>query len=91
MLIPTVSLAFIHRDAEKTTQALNDEIEELNGTLKAVEKRNEEILQEREDVIKELDGKQILLESKERECSALTKFLEMSREKESAVLSERLD
>ncbi|XP_064905193.1 coiled-coil domain-containing protein 146 isoform X10 [Columba livia] len=76
-------------DAEKMTEALNDEIEELNGTLKAIEKRNEEILQEREDVVKELDGKQILLESKERECSALTKFLEISREKESAVLSER--
>ncbi|KAK2514543.1 Ccdc146 [Columba guinea] len=72
------------------TEALNDEIEELNGTLKAIEKRNEEILQEREDVVKELDGKQILLESKERECSALTKFLEISREKESAVLSERV-
>ncbi|XP_071659556.1 coiled-coil domain-containing protein 146 [Patagioenas fasciata] len=76
-------------EAEKTTEALNDEIEELNGTLKAIEKRNEEILQAREDVVKELDGKQILLESKERECSALTKFLEISREKESAILSER--
>lgn len=91
MLTPTVLLTSIHRDAEKTTEALNDEIEELNGTLKAIEKRNEEILQEREDVVKELDGKQILLESKERECSALTKFLEISREKESAVLSERLE
>ncbi|KFZ67849.1 Coiled-coil domain-containing protein 146, partial [Podiceps cristatus] len=76
-------------DAEKKKAALNDQIEELNGTLKAIEKRTEEILQEREDVMKELDGKQILLESKERECITLTKLLEISKEKESAVLSDR--
>ncbi|XP_010285402.1 PREDICTED: coiled-coil domain-containing protein 146, partial [Phaethon lepturus] len=76
-------------DAEKKKEALNDQVEELNGTLKAIEKRTEEILQEREDVMKELDGKQILLESKERECITLTKLLEISREKESAILSDR--
>ncbi|XP_075285578.1 coiled-coil domain-containing protein 146 [Opisthocomus hoazin] len=76
-------------DAEKNKAALNDQIEELNGTLKAIEKRTEEILQEREDLMKELDGKQILLESKEQECITLTKLLEISREKESAVLSDR--
>ncbi|KFP18115.1 Coiled-coil domain-containing protein 146 [Egretta garzetta] len=76
-------------DAEKKKEALNDQIEELNGTLKAIGKRTEEILQEREDVMKELEGKQILLESKERECINLTKLLEISREKESGVLSDR--
>uniref|UniRef100_A0A8C0HRZ3 Uncharacterized protein n=1 Tax=Buteo japonicus TaxID=224669 RepID=A0A8C0HRZ3_9AVES len=76
-------------DAEKKKEALNDQIEELNGTLKVIEKRTEEILQERENVMKELDGKQILLESKEREYITLTKLLEINREKESAVLSDR--
>ncbi|KFP63816.1 Coiled-coil domain-containing protein 146 [Cariama cristata] len=76
-------------NAEKQKEALNDQIEALNGTLKAIEKRTEEILQEREDVMEELNGKQILLESKEQECSTLTKFLEISREKESAVLLDR--
>ncbi|KFU97123.1 Coiled-coil domain-containing protein 146 [Pterocles gutturalis] len=76
-------------DAEKKKEALNDQIEELNGTLKAIEKRTAEILQEKEDVMKEFDGKQILLESKERECITLTKLIEISREKESAVLSDR--
>ncbi|XP_054673471.1 coiled-coil domain-containing protein 146 isoform X2 [Grus americana] len=76
-------------DAENKKEALNHQIEELNGTLKAIEKRTEEILQEREDVMKELDGKQILLETKEQECITLTKLLEISREKESAVLSDR--
>ncbi|KAM9634205.1 coiled-coil domain-containing protein 146 isoform 2-T2 [Morphnus guianensis] len=76
-------------DAEKKKEALNDQIEELNGTLKVIEKRTQEILQERENVMKELDGIQILLESKEREYITLTKLLEISREKESAVLSDR--
>ncbi|NXV82538.1 CC146 protein, partial [Atlantisia rogersi] len=76
-------------DAEKKKEALNDQIGELHGSLKAIEKRTEEILQEREDVMRELDGKQILLESKERECITLTKLLEISREKESGVLSDR--
>ncbi|XP_009990928.1 PREDICTED: coiled-coil domain-containing protein 146, partial [Tauraco erythrolophus] len=76
-------------DAEKEKEALNDQIEELNGTLKAIEKRTEEILQEREDVMKELDEKKILLESKEQECITLTKLVEISREKESAALSDR--
>lgn len=90
-LTPTVLLKYIHSDAEKKKEAFNDQIEELNGTLKAIEKRTEEILQERENVMKELDGKQILLESKEREYITLTKLLEISREKESAVLSDRLE
>ncbi|KFZ56663.1 Coiled-coil domain-containing protein 146 [Antrostomus carolinensis] len=76
-------------DAEKKKKALNGQIEELNGTLKAIVKRTDEILQERGDVIKELDGNQILLESKERESITLTKLLEISREKESAILSDR--
>uniref|UniRef100_A0A8C8A8A9 Uncharacterized protein n=1 Tax=Otus sunia TaxID=257818 RepID=A0A8C8A8A9_9STRI len=76
-------------DAEKKKEALDDQIEELNGTLKAIRKRTEDILQEREDVMKEMDGKQILLESKERERITLTKLLEISREEESAVLSDR--
>ncbi|KAM9245626.1 LOW QUALITY PROTEIN: coiled-coil domain-containing protein 146 [Leptosomus discolor] len=76
-------------DTEKKKEALNDQIKELNGTLEAIEKRTEEILQEKEDVMKELDEKQILLESKEQECITLTKLLRISREKESAILSDR--
>uniref|UniRef100_A0A8C4TXM9 Uncharacterized protein n=1 Tax=Falco tinnunculus TaxID=100819 RepID=A0A8C4TXM9_FALTI len=76
-------------DAKKK-EALNDQIEELSDTLKAIEKRTEDILQERQDIMKELHGKQILLESKERECITLTKLLEISREKASVVLSDRL-
>ncbi|NWV07451.1 CC146 protein, partial [Ptilonorhynchus violaceus] len=76
-------------DAEKKNEALTDQLEELNRTLKATEKRSEEILQEREDVMKELDERQTLMENKERECIALTKLLEINTEKELAILSDR--
>ncbi|NXT67939.1 CC146 protein, partial [Chaetops frenatus] len=76
-------------DAEKKNEALNDQIEELNRTLKATEKRIEEILQKNQDVMKELDERQTLIEKNERECMTLTKLLEISTEKELAVLSDR--
>ncbi|NWY43749.1 CC146 protein, partial [Sylvia atricapilla] len=76
-------------DAKKKNEALNDQIEELNRTLKATEKRTEEILQEKEDVVKELDKRQTLIQKNERECIALTKLLEINAEKELAVLSDR--
>ncbi|NWI87962.1 CC146 protein, partial [Pitta sordida] len=76
-------------NAEKKNEALNDQMEELNRTLKAIEKRTEEIFQERDDEKKELDGKQVLLESKERECINSAKLLEINTEKELEILSER--
>lgn len=91
MLTPTVLLKYIHSNEEKKKKALDDQIEELNGTLKAIEKRTEEILQEREDIMKELDEKKILLESKERECSTLAKLIEINREKELVIIAERLE
>ncbi|NWH32052.1 CC146 protein, partial [Chloropsis hardwickii] len=76
-------------DAEKKNEALNDQIEELNRALKATEKRTEEILQEKEDVMKELNERQILIQKNERECTSLTKLLEINAEKELAILSDR--
>nr|XP_030119605.3 coiled-coil domain-containing protein 146 isoform X1 [Taeniopygia guttata] len=76
-------------DAEKKNEALNDQIEELNSTLKATEKRTEEILQEKEDVMKELDERQTLIQKNERECINLTKVIEINAEKELAILADR--
>ncbi|XP_058718379.1 coiled-coil domain-containing protein 146-like [Poecile atricapillus] len=76
-------------DAEKKNEALNDQIEELNRTLKATEKKTEEILQEKEDVMKELHDRQTLIQKNEQECITLTKLLEISAEKELAVLTDR--
>ncbi|XP_061323336.1 coiled-coil domain-containing protein 146 isoform X4 [Pezoporus flaviventris] len=74
---------------EKKKKALDDQIGEVNGTLKAIEKKTEEILQEREDIMKELDEKNILLESKEQECNTLAKLLEINREKGLVIIAER--
>lgn len=64
-------------------------MQELNSTLNDIDKGTEKILQEREDVMKELDGKRALLESKEQECAALARLLEIGREKQLAILVER--
>ncbi|XP_039579599.1 coiled-coil domain-containing protein 146 [Passer montanus] len=76
-------------DAEKKNEVLNDQIEELNRTLKATEKRTAEILQEKKDVMKEMDERQTLMQKNERECINLTKLLEINAEKELAILSDR--
>ncbi|XP_066406978.1 coiled-coil domain-containing protein 146 [Molothrus aeneus] len=76
-------------DAEKQNEAFNDQIEELNSTLKATEKRTEEILQEKKDVMKEMDERQSLIQKNERQCNNLTKLLEINAEKEFAILSDR--
>uniref|UniRef100_A0A8C9ERR0 Coiled-coil domain containing 146 n=1 Tax=Pavo cristatus TaxID=9049 RepID=A0A8C9ERR0_PAVCR len=76
-------------DAENKNEDLNNQMQELNSTLEDIDNGTEKILQEREDVMKELDGKRALLESKEQECAALSKLLEIGREKELAILVER--
>lgn len=87
----TALLKYIHSEAEKMNEALNDQIEELNRTLKVNEKRTEEILQEKENVMKELDERQTLIQKNERDCVALKKLLEINAEKELAILSDRLE
>uniref|UniRef100_A0A8C3HN21 Coiled-coil domain containing 146 n=1 Tax=Chrysemys picta bellii TaxID=8478 RepID=A0A8C3HN21_CHRPI len=76
-------------DAEKKKKILVDHVQELNDALKKMEKKSEEVLEEKEDVMKELDGKRALLESKEREFNHLTKLLEMSKENEATALADR--
>ncbi|XP_037745136.1 coiled-coil domain-containing protein 146 isoform X2 [Chelonia mydas] len=76
-------------DIEKKKKILVDHVQELNDALKKMEKKSEEVLEEKEDVMKELDGKRALLESKEREFNHLTKLLEMSKENEATALADR--
>ncbi|KAG8538830.1 hypothetical protein GDO81_022005, partial [Engystomops pustulosus] len=47
------------------------------------------MLEEKEDVMKELEGKRTLLENKEQECNHLSKLLEFSKENEAVALGER--
>uniref|UniRef100_A0A8D0GWR1 Uncharacterized protein n=1 Tax=Sphenodon punctatus TaxID=8508 RepID=A0A8D0GWR1_SPHPU len=76
-------------DAAKKKAALDDQLQELNNDIKKMNSKSNEILQEKEDVMKELDGKRALLESKEREFNNLTKLLEMNKENEANALAER--
>ncbi|XP_052644905.1 coiled-coil domain-containing protein 146 isoform X3 [Harpia harpyja] len=62
-------------DAEKKKEALNDQIEELNGTLKVIEKRTEEILQERENAEAIPKSNGLLLERRQE----LQKEIEMTK------------
>uniref|UniRef100_H0XTW5 Coiled-coil domain containing 146 n=1 Tax=Otolemur garnettii TaxID=30611 RepID=H0XTW5_OTOGA len=77
-------------DMEKKKIILELELKDLNESLKKVETKISSVVEEKEDVIKEVEGKRALLEIKEREYSQLVKLLELTRENEVASLSERL-
>lgn len=79
-----------HREMEKKKLILEYELKELNDSLKKVETKINALVEEKEDVIKEVEGKRALLEIKERECNQLVKMLELTRENEAASLTERL-
>ncbi|XP_036285528.1 coiled-coil domain-containing protein 146 [Pipistrellus kuhlii] len=76
-------------EAEKKKIILEQEFKELNDSLKKVETKINAVIEEKEDVIKELEGKRALLEIKEREYNQLVKLLELTRENEATSLSER--
>ncbi|XP_061269846.1 coiled-coil domain-containing protein 146 [Bos javanicus] len=89
----------IGKDIEKTTRkkvemekkklVLEYELKELNDSLKKVETKINAVMEEKEDVIKEVEGKRALLEIKEREYNQLVKLLELTRENEASSLTER--
>ncbi|KAG8508448.1 Coiled-coil domain-containing protein 146, partial [Galemys pyrenaicus] len=76
-------------EMEKKKIVLEYEVKELNDSLKKVETKINAIMEEKEDVIKEVEGKRALLEIKEREYNQLVKLLELTRENEASSLSER--
>ncbi|XP_006834425.1 PREDICTED: coiled-coil domain-containing protein 146 [Chrysochloris asiatica] len=76
-------------EMEKKKFVLECEVKELNDSLKKVETKNNAVMEEKEDVIKEVEGKQDLLEVKEREYSQLIKLLELTKENEASSLTER--
>lgn len=69
---------------------MEEECQELNNSVKQMENKSKKLLEEKEDVMKELEGKRTLLENKEQEFNHLTKLLEYSKENEAAALGERL-
>lgn len=75
---------------EKKKLVLEYEVKELNYFLKKIETKIHAIMEEKEDVMKEVEGKRALLEIKEREYNQMVKFSELTRESEASSLSERL-
>ncbi|XP_034877273.1 coiled-coil domain-containing protein 146 [Mirounga leonina] len=76
-------------EMEKKKIVLEYELKELNDSLKKVENKINSIMEEKEDVIKDVEGKRALLEIKEREYNQLVKLLELTRENEATSLTER--
>ncbi|XP_077011959.1 coiled-coil domain-containing protein 146 isoform X2 [Tamandua tetradactyla] len=76
-------------EMEKKKIVLEFEAKELNDSLKKVENKISAVMEEKEDVIKEVEGKRALLEIKEREYNQLVKLLELTRENEASSLTER--
>lgn len=85
-----VYVRILHREMEKKKIILEYELKELNDLLKKVETKINSIMEEKEDVIKEVEGKRALLEMRERDYNQLVKFLELTRENEATSLTERL-
>ncbi|KAM6202824.1 coiled-coil domain-containing protein 146 [Rhynchocyon petersi] len=76
-------------EMEKKKVVLEYEVKEINDSLKKVETKIKSILEEKEDIIKEVEEKRALLEVKEREYNQLVKLSELTRENEAASLTER--
>ncbi|KAF0872509.1 coiled-coil domain-containing protein 146 isoform X1 [Crocuta crocuta] len=76
-------------EMEKKKIVLEYELKELNDSLKKVETKINSIIEEKGDVIKEVEGKRALLEMKEREYNQLVKLLELTRENEATSMTER--
>lgn len=87
--IHTYVRMYPHREMEKKKLLLEYELKELNDSLKKVETKINAVMEEKEDVIKEVEGKRALLEIKEREYNQLVKLLELTRENEASSLTER--
>ncbi|XP_053262677.1 coiled-coil domain-containing protein 146 [Podarcis raffonei] len=77
------------QETEKKRKAIQEEAREIFESLRKIEAKNDEALEEKDDVMKEVDGKKALLESKEREFISLTKMHEMNKENEGSAIAER--
>uniref|UniRef100_A0A670J3E0 Coiled-coil domain containing 146 n=1 Tax=Podarcis muralis TaxID=64176 RepID=A0A670J3E0_PODMU len=76
-------------ETEKRRKAIQEEAREIFESLRKIEAKNDDALEEKDDVMKEVDGKKALLESKEREFISLTKMHEMNKENEGSAIAER--
>uniref|UniRef100_G3WX44 Uncharacterized protein n=1 Tax=Sarcophilus harrisii TaxID=9305 RepID=G3WX44_SARHA len=76
-------------DTEKKRAVLVDQVNEISEILKNSEHKVNSLLTEKEEVLKEVEGKRALLEIKEREFNQLTKLLDLTKENEASLMTER--
>ncbi|XP_021506159.1 coiled-coil domain-containing protein 146 [Meriones unguiculatus] len=76
-------------EMEKKNSTLEQEVKELNESLKKIENKANAVVEEKDDLMKEVEGKRALLEVREREYSQLLKLLELTKESEASSLAER--
>ncbi|KAG8142680.1 hypothetical protein E2320_005882 [Naja naja] len=79
----------LNRDIEKRKILLREEAQELTEMSKKMEAKCVEAMEEKEDAVKEVEGKKALLEIKEREFNTQSKVHEMNKENEGTAISER--
>ncbi|XP_061438083.1 coiled-coil domain-containing protein 146 [Rhineura floridana] len=77
------------QETEKKKKGMQEEVQEVLESFQKIEAKNEEAWEEKEDVMKEVDGKKALLESKEREFITFTKMHEINKENEGSAIAER--
>ncbi|XP_001371121.2 coiled-coil domain-containing protein 146 [Monodelphis domestica] len=77
------------QDLEKKRAVIQEQLDEVSETLKKAEAKVNSILTEKDEVVKEVEGKRALLEIKEREFKQLSKLLEINKENEANLLTER--
>ncbi|KAJ1161711.1 hypothetical protein NDU88_002192 [Pleurodeles waltl] len=76
-------------DTEKKKLALEEQCQELINGIRQTEIKTKKTLEEKEEVMKELEEKRALLESKEQEFNQLTKLSEIAKENEAVALGDR--
>ncbi|RXM36682.1 Coiled-coil domain-containing protein 146 [Acipenser ruthenus] len=76
-------------DVQKKKTELEEQFSELSIAQKQTETKFRMIGDEKQEVMKELDGKRALLEAQERELNKLMKELETGKENEVLVMGER--
>ncbi|KAM8972110.1 coiled-coil domain-containing protein 146 [Pelodytes ibericus] len=80
----------IHKITEvKNKIRVEEQCQDLNDSMKRIEHRTKMALEEKNKVMKELEGNRTMLENKEKEFNHLKKLLEISEENKIVALEER--
>ncbi|XP_054844285.1 coiled-coil domain-containing protein 146 isoform X2 [Eublepharis macularius] len=77
------------QETEKKITAMQGQLEEVTDQVRKLEATIEETMEEKEDVMKEVDGKKALLESKDREHKNFKTMHEINKENEGSAIAER--